>query len=185
MIDKTIVIGVSGGSGSGKSIFASALCRELEGAFLISSDHYFKKDLPTMISPLDGKEYPDWNHPDSIHSERMRQDMIEAAESRKYRYVVAEGAFLFCIEPIRAMMDLKLWVDASVEMRIFRRIARNVQYGQTVEFIGGYYLNCVRYREKEFSLPSAGYADMTIPNEAENEYLASLPSVLERIKEIR
>ena len=185
MINKTIVVGVSGGSGSGKSTFAAALCEKLEGALHICSDHYFKKELPKMISPLDGKEYPDWNHPTSIDSEQMRQDILAAAESGEYRYIVAEGAYVFCIEPLRTLMDLKIWVDASIEMRIFRRIARNVQRGQTIEFIGGYYLNCARYREKEESLPSAEYADIRIPNEAENEYLTSLDSVLERVKSLR
>lgn len=138
-----------------------------------------------MISPLDGKEYPDWNHPTSIDSEQMRQDIIGACESGEYRYIVAEGAYVFCIEPLRTLMDLKIWVDASIEMRIFRRIVRNVvTKGQTIEFIGGYYLNCARYREKEFSLPSAEYADLRIPNEAENEYINSLDSVAEQIRTI-
>ena len=107
MINKTIVVGVSGGSGSGKSTFAAALCEKLEGALHICSDHYFKKELPKMISPLDGKEYPDWNHPTSIDSEQMRQDILAAAESGEYRYIVAEGAYVFCIEPLRPLMDLK------------------------------------------------------------------------------
>ena len=51
-------------------------------------------------------------------------------------------------------------------MRIYRRIARNVvTKGQTIEFIGGYYLKCARYRETEYSLPSANYADWHVDNE--------------------
>jgi len=185
MIGQTIIIGVSGGSGSGKSTFAAALCEKLDGALCICSDRYFRKELPKMISPLDGKEYPDWNHPESIESEQMRQDILAACESGEYRYIVAEGAYVFCIEPLRALMDLKIWVDASIEMRIFRRIARNVvTKGQSVEFIGGYYLNCARYREREYSLPSAAFADIRVPNEAENEYRHSLDAVTDRISKI-
>lgn len=183
MLNHTVIIGVSGASGSGKSTFAAALCEKLPHSLCVCSDRYFKKELPRMVSPLDGKEYPDWNHPTSIDSEQMRKEIIAAAESGEYRYIVAEGAFVFCIEPLRTLMDLKIWVDASIEMRIFRRIARNVvTKGQTIEFIGGYYLNCARYREREFSLPSAEFADLRVPNEAENEYLSSLDSVVERVK---
>jgi len=53
-----------------------------------------------------------------------------------------------------------------------------------VEFIGGYYLNCARYREREYSLPSAAFADIRVPNEAENEYRHSLDAVTDRISKI-
>ncbi len=187
-MNKTKIIGISGASGSGKSTLAAALCESLNEAgqttLYLPADRYFKKDLPKMISPLDGQEYPDWNHPTSIDSDRMVKDLDATAQSGEYRYIVAEGAFIYCIEPLRVRMAYKIWVDASIEMRIFRRISRNVvTKGQTVEFIGGYYLSCARYREREFSLPSAVYADFRIQNEKKDEYRDAIPTILSAIIE--
>ena len=63
---KTLVIGISGGSGSGKSHFCREFIKEYGSGnvILISADHYFKKELPKMISPLTQKEYDDWNSPE-------------------------------------------------------------------------------------------------------------------------
>ena len=68
-------------------------------------------------------------------------------------------------QSVRELADVKIYIDATIEMRIYRRIARNVQRGQTIEFIGGYYLNFARWREKKYSLPSAQYADWRVDNE--------------------
>jgi len=167
---KTHVIGISGASGSGKSTFASALVALLEAKGLrtavFAADAYFKNPLPTMISPADGETYPDWNHPTSFDSDKLADDIITAKNSGEYDYILVEGVTIFCIPEVRNLADCKVFVDASIEMRIFRRINRNViTKGQTIEFIGGYYLKCARYREKEYSLPSAEYADLHIDNE--------------------
>ncbi|MBQ7314344.1 MAG: hypothetical protein IJW81_12245 [Clostridia bacterium] len=161
---------MSGASGSGKSTFADALRTYLESrqktVCVIAADRYFKKDLPKMISPADGEEYSDWNHPDSVDMPAFLAAVREAMDSGEYDFVLIEGVTIFCHETVREMADVKLYVDASIEMRIYRRIARNVvTKGQTIEFIGGYYLKCARYRETEYSLPSAKYADWHIDNE--------------------
>lgn len=164
------LVAVSGASGSGKSTFADALRTYLESrqktVCVIAADRYFKKDLPKMISPADGEEYSDWNHPDSVDMPAFLAAVREAMDSGEYDFVLIEGVTIFCHETVREMADVKLYVDASIEMRIYRRIARNVvTKGQTIEFIGGYYLKCARYRETEYSLPSAKYADWHIDNE--------------------
>lgn len=163
------LVAISGASGSGKSTFANALKNYLENrgsrVCVISSDHYFKKDLPKMISPADGEEYSDWNHPDSVNIAAFLAAVREAKDSGEHDYIIIEGVTIFCHESVRSLADVKIYVDATIEMRIYRRIARNVQRGQTIEFIGGYYLKCARYREMEYSLPSAKYADWHVDNE--------------------
>lgn len=185
---KTNVIGISGASGSGKSTFASALVTLLASKGLrtavFAADTYFKNPLPTMISPADGETYPDWNHPTSFDSDKLAEDIIKARDSGKYDFIITEGVTIFCIPELRDLADCKVFVDASIEMRIFRRINRNVvTKGQTIEFIGGYYLKCARYREKEFSLPSAKYADVRVDNEygfdAEKEW-AKIEEILKK-----
>ena len=167
------LVAISGASGSGKSTFADALKTYLENrggnggrVCVIAADRYFKKDLPKMISPADGMEYSDWNHPDSVDIDAFLDAVLEARDSGEYDFVLCEGVTIFCHERLRTLADVKIYVDASIEMRIYRRIARNVvTKGQTIEFIGGYYLKCARYREMEYSLPSAKYADWHVDNE--------------------
>ncbi len=164
------IVAVSGASGSGKSTFANALKEYLEKAgkrtCVIPADHYFKKELPKMISPADGEEYPDWNHPTSVDASALANAVQTARDSGEFDYVITEGVTIFCDDSLRALADIKIYIDATIEMRIYRRIARNVvTKGQTIDFIAGYYLKCARYREQEYSLPSAKYADFRVNNE--------------------
>lgn len=164
------VIAVSGASGSGKSTFSQSLCTYLtengSRVCVIPADRYFKKQLPTMISPADGEEYPDWNSPASVDMPSLAEAVRTARDSGEYDYVITEGVTIFCDDGVRSTADVRIYIDASIEMRIYRRIARNVvTKGQTVEFIGTYYLKCARYRETEYSLPSAKYADLRVDNE--------------------
>lgn len=160
----TKIIGISGASGSGKSTFAQELQKHLPDCRVISADSFYKKELPRMISPMDGQEYPDWNHPTAIEKEPFLK-AVEEAVDQGVPYLLIEGAFIFCIPEILEKLDYRIYIDATIEMRIFRRIRRNLQKGQDIDFIGGYYLKCARFREKEYSLPSRKYADLIVDNE--------------------
>ena len=165
-MSKPCVIGISGPSGSGKSTLAAALAQSLPRAVIVNADKYYKKELPTLISPLDGKEYPDWNHPTSIDSDGMCAELDALCERDDIDFIIADGAFIFCIDAVRERLDYKIFVWAEIETRIYRRICRNITLkGQTPEFIGGYYLACVRYREAEYSVPSRKWADIEVDNE--------------------
>ncbi len=165
----SIVIAVSGASGSGKS----TLSRELQKYFastsktaeIVPADRFFKKNLPTMISPADGKEYPDWNSPESVDMPALADEVERLKSAGELDFIIVEGVTIFIPEFLRSLFDVKIYVDATIEMRIFRRINRNVvEKNQTIDFIGGYYLKCARYREAEYSLPSAKYADFHVDN---------------------
>jgi len=165
-----MIIAISGASGSGKSTLAAALAERFgkdgKRVLTVSSDKYFKKDLPRMISPSDGREYPDWNHPDSFDADAMLRDLTAARDSGDWDVVLFEGVTIFCHPALRELADARIWVNASIETRIARRIARNVvTKGQTVEFIADYYLRCARYRERQYSIPSRVYADFAVENE--------------------
>ena len=177
-----MIIAISGASGSGKSTLADALAERFKGegetVLCVSSDKYFKKELPRMISPSDGKEYPDWNHPDSFDADAMRKDLTAARDSGEYGVILFEGVTVFCHPALRDLAQVRIWVNASIETRIARRIARNVvTKGQTVEFIADYYLRCARYRERQYSVPSRVYADFTV----ENEYAFDADAVYEKV----
>lgn len=182
------IVAVAGASGSGKSTFAEQLKNYLElhggcrnsdkcpnsdsctnkaaRVCVVPADRYFKNPLPTMVSPADGETYPDWNSPESVDMESLHSEITHLRDSAQADYVIVEGVTILCDEKIRAAADVRVFIDASIEMRIFRRIKRNVETKkQTIDFIGGYYLKCARYREREFALPSAEYADMHVDNE--------------------
>lgn len=158
-----VFIGISGGSGSGKSTFAGELQALLPGSRTVCSDRFFKDPLPTMISPLDGQAYPDYNHPDSVDRAAFAAELERL--SKEPGFVLVEGAYIFCIPEILEKLDYRIYIDAAIETRFFRRIRRNLQKGQDLDFIGGYYLKCARFREKEYSLPSRSLADLTVDNE--------------------
>lgn len=174
------IVAIAGASGSGKSTFAEQLKNYLERTgcnfdnspnktarvCVVPADRYFKNPLPTMVSPADGETYPDWNSPESVDMDALYNEVTRIRDSGEADYVIVEGVTILCDEKIRAAADVKVFIDASIEMRIYRRIKRNVETKkQTIEFIGGYYLKCARYREMEFALPSAKYADMHVDNE--------------------
>ncbi len=167
MPNKAFVIGVSGGSGSGKSTFSTDLLKHLDNAYYLKSDSYFKDPLPNMISPLNGKEYPDYNHPTSVDFPALIAELKKILYS--YDYIVVDGAYIFCIEELLEFFDYKVFIDAAIETRLFRRITRNLKAGHTLEFIGDYYLSCARYREKEYSIASAVLADIRVDNELSME----------------
>jgi len=160
------VIGISGGSASGKSTIAEELRKRLAPlrVEVINQDRYF---LPTDRLPRhanrDGtKEWPDHNQPGSFDFPRLRAD-LRAAREGKAEVVIAEGILILHDEEIRSLMDLKLYVEADADERIVRRIRRNVARGYDLEGICDFYLDSVRYRHREFNHPTRAHADLVIP----------------------
>lgn len=176
-----IIIGLCGPSGSGKS----KITKELEALLdckTFSADSYFKfNELPTMISPDDGNEYPDWNSPLSIDYDRLYNDIVDAVKQTEHRYIIVEGSLIYSVEKIRQLCNIKLFVTATKETCIYRRIVRNITLmGQTPEFIGGYYLKCARHREAEYCLPYVKCADMVIDNDV--DYRKDMQKCIDFIK---
>ena len=162
---ETKIIGICGPSGSGKSTVAAELAEQLN-APVIHLDGNFKEELPEICSPDDGQYYPDWNSPDSIHWDRVLEQITEEKKKGESEWVIVEGMLLFCIEPLYQMLDVKIYVSAKIETCLYRRIVRNISlFGQSPEYIGGYYLKCARHREAEYCLPYADRADYIIDND--------------------
>ncbi len=160
---KPFVIGICGPSGSGKSTVARELAAAL-GCEVISSDRFFKSELPTMTSPADGKEYQDWNSPDSVDYPALVREVEE--KKKETGCFIVEGCIILTCPELGDLLDYVIYTDATVETCLFRRIARNVKLmGLSVEEIGEYYLRCARYREKEFCIPQKEKADFVINNE--------------------
>lgn len=159
------IIGICGPSGSGKSTVAAELAEQL-GASVIHLDHYFKKELPQICSPDNNQYYPDWNSPESIHSDEVLARLQEEKQSGTSKWVIVEGMLLFCIESLYELLDVKIFVSAKIETCLYRRIVRNINlFKQNAEDIGAYYLKCARHREAVYCLPFANRADYIIDND--------------------
>ena len=159
------VIGIGGGSAAGKSAIAEELQRRLAPLTVqvINQDRYFRKgdDLPTHSTPS-GRVWRDHNHPDSFDFVRLRAAAGRAGEDG-VDVLVLEGILVLHDPELRQLMDLKLFVEATPDERIVRRIRRNVARGASLDEVCDFYLDSVRYRHEQFCEPTRSYADLVIP----------------------
>lgn len=180
---KTLVIGISGGSGSGKSHFCREFIKEYGSGnvILISADHYFKKELPKMISPLTQKEYDDWNSPESLDYDALMEDVKRALEKAP-AILMIEGAYIFVYEELRELMHLKIFIDTDIELRLYRRIKRNMKiFNMEMDEIAEYFTESARFQEEKYSIPTKIYADIifngakdfTVPKQILKAYIGS------------
>jgi len=163
---KPIVIGIAGATCSGKSTFCDLLLQSLNSykIAVIRTDKYFKKQLPKAIAPLTKNIYNDYNHPDSVDYERLIKDFYSITDkSSGNDIVIIEGLMVLYFQEIRERLDLKIFIELDADERLYRRIVRNMKsLGWTMEEIADYYLESVKYREKEFILQTKIYADVIL-----------------------
>jgi uridine kinase len=160
------VIGIAGGSASGKSSIAAQLRERLAPlpVAVINQDRFFKprEELPLHPSPEGTTSWPDHNHPDSFDFPALRA-ALAAARNSAAQVVIIEGILTLFDEELRAMMNLKLYIQADADERIVRRIRRNLEWGTSLDDICDFYLDSVRYRHQEFNEPTKAFADFIIP----------------------
>ncbi len=163
---KTIVIGIAGGSASGKSTFSEKLAEALQDLRVLElhMDSYFKapEERPCAAAPVTGKVYRDDNHPDTCSLPDMERDLREAAESGRYQVIIAEGLLTLWDRKIYDRLDLRLFVDCSADERIVRRLKRNMTWGLSFDEIADVYLDLVRYRHSEYVEPTKWKADFIV-----------------------
>ena len=163
---KTIVIGIAGGSASGKSTLTDLLMKELGQfeAVAFHMDSYFKpeNELPVAEAPFSGKTYRDYNHPSSFYLEKLRSDLALAITSNQYQIIIVEGLLVLWDNEISSLLDLKVFVDCKADERIVRRLKRNMTWGLSFDNISDVYLDLVRHRHDEYVEPSKWCADLII-----------------------
>jgi len=160
------VIGIGGGSASGKSTIAETLSRKLSPlqVRVINQDRYFHGAvrLPAHANHAGTRSWPDHNHPDSFDFPRLRRDLA-AARSGGDEVIILEGILVLHDAGLRGLMDLKVFVEAAADERIVRRIRRNLAAGYELDGICDFYLDSVRYRHREFCEPTRAHADVVVP----------------------
>ena len=163
---RPIVVGIAGGSGSGKSTFCNMLAKELQDykVEVMRTDQYFNKVLPKMISPITNLECDDFNHPNALNYEKFMEDLHDLLHAEdKADIIIIEGIFTLYFEEIRELIDLKLFVELDADERMYRRIKRNIeQRGLSMEEIADYYLQAAKHREIEFALPTKKFAEIIL-----------------------
>ncbi len=199
-----ILIGLAGGSGSGKTVVARTIVRELgsKRVVVIDQDSYYK-NLDQV--PFRDREARNFDHPDAFDSDLLRQHVRElleghAIEQPVYDYnehrrthetrrisdhlvVVLEGILIFHDAELRALMDIKLFVDADSDVRLIRRLRRDlIERGRSVDTILRQYEESVRPMHLQFVEPSKRFADVIIPGGGHNKVAIDL--VKTKIREL-
>ncbi|MBO5278562.1 MAG: uridine kinase [Lachnospiraceae bacterium] len=200
---KVIVIGVAGGSASGKTTIAYKLKEAFaEDVELISHDCYYR---PHDDLTYEERTKLNYDHPSAFDTELMIQHIKALKRGETicrpvYNYVVhnrskeivlvhpakviiIEGFMIFENKELRDMMDIKLFVDTDADIRLVRRILRDVQErGRSLESVLNQYQNTVKPMHEQFVEPSKRYADVIIPEGGHNEVAMSM--LMEKIKSI-
>jgi len=167
MQKKPFIVGIAGGTASGKTTLAANLENALTGykILIIHMDSYFKsdKDMPRAKAFVTGKVYADHNHPETMDLNKLNSDLDEIIQTNKdYDIVIVEGLLTLWHDDICGKLDFKIFVDCKADERIVRRIKRNMQWGLSFDEITDVYLDMVRYRHEEYAEPSKWRADIIV-----------------------
>ena len=181
---RPLVIGLAGGSGSGKTTVARAILEAIvPESVLIDQDAYYK-DLAHL--PLEERKKVNFDHPDAFDTELMIAQLQLLAsghviEKPTYDYpahtraaatigveprdvILVEGLLLFADARLRQLFDVKVYVDVADDVRFIRRLQRDVvERGRTMDSVIQQYLTTVRPMHLEFVEPSKRYADVILP----------------------
>ena len=180
-----IIIGVAGGTGSGKTTVSRAILQRVgaERIAFLEHDSYYH-DLSHLS--LDERRQVNFDHPDSLdnalliehldalcsgHSAEVpiydftrdnRKDSVRIVQPQPV--VLVEGVLIFADKPLRDRMDIKIYVDTDADLRLIRRLKRDTrERGRSLESVVDQYLKTVRPMHLEFVEPSKRYADIIIP----------------------
>lgn len=185
-----LIIGIAGGSGSGKSTVARKVAESLHGASVafIDMDAYYRNFAHL---PMEERRRVNWDHPEAFDLELLAEHLDrlaagEAIDKPVYDFVthtraegvervapadvvVIDGILLFVDEAVRARCDVKVFVDADADIRLIRRIQRDMaERGRPLADILAQYLSTVQPMHQQFVEPSKRYADVIIPQGGHN-----------------
>jgi uridine kinase len=185
-----ILVGIAGGTGSGKTSFAAGLRERLgaERCVLIAQDSYYR-DGSALDPTL--RATHNYDHPDAFDVSLLVQDLRDLKAGRPvpqlvYDYatcsrrvlpdavsprpvILLEGLLVLVEDALRRQMNIKLFIDTDADVRLLRRLRRDlVERQRAFETVESRYLSSVRPMHLEFVEPSKRYADLIIPEGAEN-----------------
>ena len=196
-----IVIGIAGGTGSGKTTLTQEIVKNLgSDVTVITHDSYYKAHHELSY---DERVKLNYDHPNAYDTERFVADLDalrhgEIIECPVYDYtihdrsentltihpskvIIVEGIMIFHYEELRKLMDIKVFVDTDADVRILRRIIRDVKdRGRSLDSVINQYITTVKPMHEAFIEPSKRYADIIIPEGGQNQ--VALEMLIGRIR---
>lgn len=188
---RPMLIGITGGTGSGKSTVSKEICRKFDKDLIvmIEQDSYYRDqshlsieervktnydhpnafDTELLVEHL--KELSNWNKIEKpiydfeLHNRKKETEIVEPTE-----IIIVEGILVLEEKKIRDLLDIKIYVDTDADVRIIRRLVRDInERGRTLDSVINQYLNVVRPMHMQFIEPSKRYADIIIPEGGHNK----------------
>ncbi|MCH6266457.1 MULTISPECIES: uridine kinase [Neobacillus] len=196
MMHRPVVIGVAGGSGSGKTSVSKAIYESFKGhSILMLEQDYYYKDQSHL--PFEERLKTNYDHPLAFDTDLLIEHIeqllrYEPIEKPVYDYsihtrsdqvidvepkdvIILEGILVLEDERLRDLMDIKLFVDTDADIRIIRRLQRDIQErGRTLDSVIDQYVNVVRPMHNQFIEPTKRYADIIIPEGGHNHVAIDL-----------
>ena len=201
MADNILVIGIAGGTGSGKTTLMNNIMTQFEGKVtVLSHDNYYKRHDELTFEERSGLNY---DEPNAIETSLMVEHLRalrngQAIDCPVYDFtrhnrsdetirlepkqvIIVEGILIFENEPRRNLMDIRLFVDTDADVRLCRRIKRDVtKRGRTLESVLKQYQATVKPMHEKYVEPSKKYANLVIPEGGKN--MVALDMILGRIQ---
>jgi len=191
-----LVIGIAGGSGSGKSTVVRHIIEALGrvDVTVLEHDRYYR-DHPELR--LEDRAALNYDHPNSLDTDLLVEHVralkagqpvelpiydfalharkAETAPAKPARAIIVEGILIFTDKALRSLMDVKVFVDTDADVRFIRRLERDVaERGRTTASVIDQYMGTVRPMHLEFVEPSKRYADVIIPIGGQNTVAVDL-----------
>jgi len=184
-MDKPFMIGIAGGSGSGKTTVVREIIRAIgdQDVLVLMHDSYYRdrSDIP-----LEERRRANYDHPEALETSLMVEHLArlqqwqavdlplydfatytrrpESLHVQPRQVIIIEGILVLADERLRSFMDIKVFVEADPDVRLIRRLQRDVrERGRSVDSVVDQYLRTVRPMHLEFVEPSKRYADIIIP----------------------
>ena len=197
----TMIIGIAGGTGSGKTTLTEKLKAEFgEDVSVLYHDNYYKSHSEM---PYEERTKLNYDHPDAFDTDLMIRDIQalrrgetvrcpvydytihdrsgETVEVRPTKVIIVEGILIFENQALRELMDIKIFVDTDADVRILRRIMRDVKKrGRSLDSVVKQYLTTVKPMHEQFVEPSKRYADIVVLEGGHN--LVALDMIIQRIR---
>lgn len=196
-----LIIGIAGGTGSGKTTVARSVIERLGSSKVtfISQDNYYKDQAHLSLAE---RELTNYDHPFAFDNELLIQHLnalrsgqtayapvydftiharsaSETVELKPNNIIIIEGLHVLSDENLRGMLDIKVFVDSDPDVRILRRVVRDIEErGRTIQSIHQQYLATVKPMHEAFIEPSKKYADIIIPEGGHNQVGIQLLTVL-------
>lgn len=197
----TIVIGIAGGTGSGKTTLTQKILSTFgDDVAVIYHDNYYKCH---DAMPYEARCALNYDHPDAFDTDLMIEQLkhllagqtiycpvydyaihnrtSEVLEVHPAKVIIVEGILIFQSKELRDLMDIRIFVDTDTDVRILRRILRDVNdRGRSLESVISQYLTTVKPMHEQFVQPSRQYAHMIVPEGGHN--MVALDMIIQRIR---